>query len=104
MLQEMSKQEYVETTMMDQSNLAMVFAPAFLKCPHTDYSKVHHHHLDTFHHVHHLTSDTSSGHDRRGQRESLHRLSDGQHTQPRVRVQWVLRHSEQPQGRPSHTF
>ncbi|PRP74792.1 N-acetyltransferase 5 [Planoprotostelium fungivorum] len=39
MLQEMSKQEYVETTMMDQSNLAMVFAPAFLKCPHTDYSK-----------------------------------------------------------------
>lgn len=40
LLQEMSKPEYVEITMMNQDNLCMVFAPAFLKCPHMDYSKV----------------------------------------------------------------
>jgi len=38
-LQELSKPENVETTKMSKENLAMVFAPSFLRCPYTDYNR-----------------------------------------------------------------
>lgn len=39
-LLDLSKAEYVEKTKMNKDNLAMVFAPSFLRCPYEDATSI----------------------------------------------------------------
>lgn len=38
-MRKLSDPEVVEVTKMNQENLAMVFAPSFLRCPYQDYNQ-----------------------------------------------------------------